>query len=168
MADAEPRLAAGEAGGRPAGTISWGQLQAISDAGIEVGAHTVTHPQLDQLGGGRLGHELADCKALLQDRLGVAVTGMSYPFGFSDRAVRAATAAAGYRYACAVANRVAGRGDDRYAIPRITISRTTSPASFCRVIRGGLPPPEYLASRTLTKGYSVIRRSRSVLNRVWQ
>ncbi len=152
-------------GGRPHGTMSWSQVEAASQAGVEIGAHSVTHPELDQLPAAGLRRELRDGKSLLEDRLGAEVTGLSYPFGYSNRAVREAAAAAGYRYACAVANRVAALDDDRLAIPRLTMARTTSLPAFERAVLGGRLPAEFLARRALTKGYSAVRRGRSALNR---
>ena len=150
---------------RPAGTMSWSQVQAAAAAGIEVGAHSAAHPQLDQLPAAALRHELRDSKSALEDRIGAVVTGLSYPFGYSNRRVRLAAAAAGYEYACAVANRIAGPGDDRYALPRLTIARTTSLAEFARVAQAGRLPAGYLARRALTLGYTAIRHGRSALCR---
>ena len=148
------------------GMLSWSQVEEIAATGVEIGAHTLTHPQLDQLSPAAMRRELLDSKHALEDRLGVDVTGLSYPFGYSSRAVRAAAAAAGYAYACAVDNRVDRESDDPFNLPRVTIGAVTSPAGFEKIMRAGPLPPEYLAYHALTRGYSVVRRAHSALNRI--
>jgi peptidoglycan/xylan/chitin deacetylase (PgdA/CDA1 family) len=147
------------------GMLSWSQIEEIAAAGIEIGAHTLTHPQLDQLGPAMLRTELQDSKHQLEDRLGMAVTGLSYPFGYSSPRVLAAAAAAGYSYACVVTNRLASESDDQLSLPRVTIGRATSLPGFARILRARRLPPEFLAYRTLTRGWSVVRQIRSALNR---
>ena len=118
--------------GAPDSMLCWSQIRESAAAGIEIGAHTHRHPQLDQLAAGALREELEDSRALLEDGLGQPVTGLAYPFGYSNTRVRAAAPAAGYEYACAVGNRFAGRQADRFALPRLTIGRHTR----CRASSG--------------------------------
>ncbi len=168
IADGSPPRAPGPGlAGKPgSGMLSWSQIEEIAAAGIEIGAHTLTHPQLDQLRPAVLRSELQDSKHLLEDRLGIAVTGLSYPFGYSSRRVRAAAAAAGYSYSCAVGNRLARESDDQFSLPRVTIGRATSLPGFARILRAGRLPPEYLAYHALTRGWSVVRQVQSALNRI--
>jgi peptidoglycan/xylan/chitin deacetylase (PgdA/CDA1 family) len=154
-----------EVGLPDAGMLSWSQIEEISAAGIEIGAHTQTHPQLDQLGPDRLRRELADSKHELEDRLGTAVTGLSYPFGYSSSRVRAAARDVGYSYALAVGNRLIRDSDDQFALPRLTMGRLTSLPDFARVSRAERLPAEYAGYRMLTEGWAVVRRARSVLRR---
>ena len=149
---------------RPARMLSWQQIAESAGAGIEIAAHSHTHPQLDQLPAVQLAAELDTSRRLLEDRLGAAVPGMAYPFGYSGAPVRRAARAAGYRYACAVANGVARPGSDRFALPRLTVRRSTRPGTFGRVVRGQQVPLIYARDRSLTKGYAVVRRTRAVLN----
>lgn len=146
------------------GMLSWSQIGEIAAAGIEIGAHTQTHPQLDQLGPQALRRELTGSKHELEDRLGRAVTGLSYPFGYSSRRVRAAAHAAGYSYALAVGNRLISGTDDQFALPRLTMGRSTGLADFARILRAGRLPAEFAAYRALTAGWSVVRRARSAVN----
>ncbi|MFZ5823322.1 MAG: polysaccharide deacetylase family protein [Bacillota bacterium] len=71
--------------GQP-GYITWQQAQAISAAGMEIGSHTVTHPDLRYLDPRRLRAELGDSRLLLEERLGVSVRFFAYPAGrYSDQ-----------------------------------------------------------------------------------
>ena len=152
---------------KPAGPpmVSWAQLSDIARAGIEVGAHSATHPQLDQLDGGRLTQELFDSKKELEDHLGVEVPGLAYPFGYSSGVVRRMAREAGYAYSYAVDNRTAAAGSDLFAIPRLTVKRSTTLAEFGRLV-GGKDTRTLRQDRLLTSGWSVVRRTRRALRHV--
>jgi peptidoglycan/xylan/chitin deacetylase (PgdA/CDA1 family) len=79
------------------------QLAEVAAAGIEVGGHTRSHPQLDQLPEPLVREELRASKRWLEDEIGLAVPGLAYPFGYSSPLVRRVAREAGYRYAHAVA-----------------------------------------------------------------
>ena len=90
--------------------LCWTQIREAVAAGMEIGAHSHTHPQLDQLKQGRLEGELATSKALLEDGISRAVPSLAYPFGYSSARVRRTVHATGYSYASAVANAVGRLG----------------------------------------------------------
>ena len=68
--------------------LNWRELAEIEQAGIEIGAHTCTHPQLDQLPESLMREELYASKSLLEDNLGLKVPGLAYPYGYSSARVR--------------------------------------------------------------------------------
>jgi peptidoglycan/xylan/chitin deacetylase (PgdA/CDA1 family) len=61
--------------------MSWSQLSATEDAGIEIGCHTMTHAFLPTLENSALQHELVDAKQLLECHLRSPVTTFAYPNG---------------------------------------------------------------------------------------
>jgi peptidoglycan/xylan/chitin deacetylase (PgdA/CDA1 family) len=91
---------------------------------VEIGAHTVTHPELARRPAEEQRRELADAKALLEQRLGRSVDGMAYPFGgktsFTQETMQICRDA-GYRYACANVPGAVSRHADPYAIPRVLV-----------------------------------------------
>jgi peptidoglycan/xylan/chitin deacetylase (PgdA/CDA1 family) len=133
------------------------QLTEAVLAGIEVGAHTRSHPQLDQLPEPLVREELCTSKRWLEDELGLAVPGLAYPFGYSSRLVRQLAREAGYRYAHAVDNRTAGADADLFRQPRLTIRRSTTMAEFRRLAYGQATL-RLREDRALTRGWSVVRR----------
>ncbi|PKK13304.1 polysaccharide deacetylase family protein [Thermomonospora sp. CIF 1] len=158
--------AGAEAAGRPLDrTLSWSQVREAAECGIEIGGHSHSHPQLDQLPDAALAHELTCSKALLEDRLGRPVTTMAYPYGYSSARVRRAVARAGYASACAVANRLPRR-EDVFATPRLTVSRGMGIDAFAKVVEGGALLRTYAFDRMLTKGYAVVRRLRYAARQV--
>jgi peptidoglycan/xylan/chitin deacetylase (PgdA/CDA1 family) len=155
------------AAGRPLDRmLTWAQVREVAAAGLEVGAHGHSHAQLDQLPDAELQAELRTSRALLEEGTGQPVRALAYPFGYSNRRVRAAVGAAGFRHAAAVANALAGLQADRLAIPRLTVRRSTTPETFERIVRGEAIGRTFLVDRALTRGWAVARRSRSLALRL--
>ena len=148
---------------RPGDMLSWGQVAEAADAGVEIGAHSCQHPQLDQLPADLLREELYASKARLEDRLGVPVPGLAYPFGYSNALVRQVARAAGYGYGYAVRNMTAGQESDLFMIPRLTVHRSTTLDQFRKMIDGHVTLA-MVKDRALTGSYTVVRRTRALLN----
>jgi peptidoglycan/xylan/chitin deacetylase (PgdA/CDA1 family) len=136
------------------------QLTEAAAAGVEIGAHTRSHPQLDRLPGQLVREELGTSKRWLEDEIGLAVPGLAYPFGYSSARVRRLAREAGYRYAHAVDNRTASSADDPFALPRLTVRRATTLPEFRR-LADGHATLRLLEDRALTRAWSVIRRVRA-------
>jgi peptidoglycan/xylan/chitin deacetylase (PgdA/CDA1 family) len=159
--DAGPRAA-----GRPLDRmLTWNQVAEVGAAGMEIGAHSHSHPELDQLARADLRREVRECKELLEDRLGRAVGTFAYPYGYSDARVRDEIQAAGYAGACAVGNALATAHGDIYVVRRLTVRRSTSPDAFDRIVRGSRISRIFMADRVMTKGWAVVRRSRFAAKR---
>jgi peptidoglycan/xylan/chitin deacetylase (PgdA/CDA1 family) len=114
--------------------LGWGELAAAADAGIEIGAHTLTHPELDRVRGAKLRTELAAPKAMLEQRLHVPVRSLAYPYGYYSRKVRDAAEDAGYDSACTVLDLVCEPGDDLFALTRLTVADTTDVRALDRLL----------------------------------
>ena len=162
IADAGRRAA----GRRPGRMLTWSQIIEAAADGIEIGAHSHRHPQLDQLGRNRLYAELTASKGLLEDALGTPVPGLAYPFGYSSARVRRAAVDAGYGYACAVGNVVAGSRGEALALPRLTVRASTGESTFGNAVHGQGIPKIYRTDHVLTKGWAVVRRTRAIVRAV--
>jgi peptidoglycan/xylan/chitin deacetylase (PgdA/CDA1 family) len=154
------RFAAGTPPGR---MLSWRQLAELSSAGVEIGAHSHSHPQLDQISKPKLRNELASSRRLLEDRLGRPVCSLAYPYGYSSKRVRAVAREIGYLQAAVVANAVATSDCDPFGVPRLTIGRSTSLAVFAQVANQQRIRLHYAPAHVLTTGWAVARRTRSAL-----
>ena len=64
--------------------------------GMEIGAHTKTHPDLRRLDHRELAIEVSECRDRLEEHCGTAVSSFCYPFGYHDHRVVEAARAAGY------------------------------------------------------------------------
>ncbi len=153
----------GTAGERPGRMLSWDQVTETAHAGIEIAAHTRWHPQLDQLPETSVRQELYTSKAWLEERLGVPVPGLAYPFGYSNATVRRVAREMGYGYGCAVRNRMASTSSDLFALERLTVRRATTLKAFRQLIHGH-DTTGLRQDRALTKGWAMVRRSRAALN----
>ena len=85
----------------PMRLLNQGGLREVSERGMEVGSHTVSHARLPGLDPQILEHEVTTCGQTLSEVLGETVDGFCYPYGDVDRAAINAVRNAGYAYACA-------------------------------------------------------------------
>jgi peptidoglycan/xylan/chitin deacetylase (PgdA/CDA1 family) len=79
-----------------------GQLAELSEAGNEIGSHSVTHPDLTTLADDELKREVQEPKSLLESIIGKEVVDFAYPFGAYDARVIDALKTGGYTYARSV------------------------------------------------------------------
>lgn len=149
-----------DTGGGPDTMLDWGQVRDLADGGVEIGGHSHSHPQLDQLDEDRLRSELIRCAEILSDQLGSRPASFAYPYGYSSRRVREAVRETGYAQALAVGNGLARRAQGPYALRRVTVRRSTTAAEFERLIQGHAVGRTFARDRALTKGYAMVRRTR--------
>lgn len=93
-------------------------LREMAAKGMEIGAHTRTHPNLATLSEDQLDDEIGGCKADLEEIVGQSVRFLAYPGGrFNDAVVRCVQRH-GFRAACSVIP--SGRNDPsaRYQLSR--------------------------------------------------
>jgi peptidoglycan/xylan/chitin deacetylase (PgdA/CDA1 family) len=109
--------------------ISRAAVRELIDAGWELGAHTMTHPDLTTLDAPALAEEVAGSRKLLRERFGVAVDAFCYPAGKYDETVIAAVDDAGYASATTVEEGLAGPGDEPFTRHRIRVNGSDSGAT---------------------------------------
>jgi Polysaccharide deacetylase len=88
---------------------SWSELKEMSDAGIEIGGHSMTHPILSRVDAESLVWEVAGPRAAFRERLGIEVRSFCYPNGQVpdvNASVIQAVKDAGYRGAVVTQRRV--------------------------------------------------------------
>ena len=83
----------------PCVLATWEECGALREAGMEVGAHTLTHPFLSTLPAAEQAVEIGGSFDLIESRLGVRPRGFAYPGGDHDTASVSATRAAGAAWA---------------------------------------------------------------------
>ena len=97
-------------------------LVELAAAGANIECHTRHHPSLPALDAATQRDETAGAKAALEDLTGGPVRLLAYPFGHHDRAVRAATADAGFTAGFSFLNGRVVPGEDIYRVPRFTMT----------------------------------------------
>lgn len=143
--------------------LDWDQVRELAAAGTEIGGHTHTHPQLDQVDDARLRFETLRCREIIAGELGAAPVSFAYPYGYSSRRVRHMVRAAGFAQALAVGNAAARRRQGPYALERVTVRRSTRIEEFERLVEGRGLARHFARDRALTKGYAVVRGTRKVM-----
>jgi peptidoglycan/xylan/chitin deacetylase (PgdA/CDA1 family) len=125
-----------------------GQLRRLAEAGVEIGAHTVTHPDLSTLSLADAVRELRESREVLESMVGQPVTTAAYPFGRYKEESLGAAREAGIRVALAEAG---GRGWERLAMSRAPIGRGESWPSFTMKASGQWPRFEGSAAGRLAR-----------------
>ncbi len=134
--------------------LKWPRILELDQAGIECGAHSHTHADLDIKAPGTVRKEITFSKELLEQKLGHEVTAFCYPFGHYDHRVRDMVKHAGFRAACAVRNALSHANDNRFSLARITINNRTSIARLADLLKG--------------KGLVLAREEEGWITRAWR
>lgn len=99
------------------------ELRRWHDAGMEIGAHTRTHPRLSQCSDAQLRDEIHGSKRDLEDCIGAPVTQFCYPYGDMDERVADLTRELGYVAATTTHRGRAVPGSNLWRLPRVQIAR---------------------------------------------
>lgn len=113
-------------GARPLRLLDAAGLRRVAEAGVEIGAHSRTHPLLTRMPDSQLAEEVAGSRREL------AAAGLppprlfAYPYGVTDERVRRAVREAGFAAAFTVDPGRMRPGDDPFRLPRIEVLRGDS------------------------------------------
>ncbi|MFH8656182.1 polysaccharide deacetylase family protein [Streptomyces afghaniensis] len=157
-----------ETGGAPDTMLDWRQVRELAESGMEIGGHSHTHPQLDQLTDEQLWFEVLCCREIIGEQLGRAPVSFAYPYGYSSRRVRRTVHQAGFAQSLAVGNALARPAQGPYALERVTVRRSTGLREFERLVDGREVAWNFARDHVLTKGYALLRRSRRLVRMVKQ
>lgn len=132
------------------------ELLAMSRAGVELGAHSVTHPDMSRLDRERCLREMVDSRDYLVELTGGPVTTFAYPFCRYGEAAREAAREAGF----AAAVTCAGRGSwNRFEMQRVLITGKDGLSTFLLKVSGRHQPLfESLPGRAVRASTRSLRR----------
>ncbi|HWP43533.1 MAG TPA: polysaccharide deacetylase family protein [Blastocatellia bacterium] len=116
--------------------MDWNQLAELATAGVEIGSHTLTHPDLRRLPAREAANEIKSSRAEIEDRLGQPVESFAYPFGAVSRDCEEIIKRE-YRAACTTTLRRA-KDDPLYSLPRVDMYYIRSRRSLERLVNGDL------------------------------
>jgi peptidoglycan/xylan/chitin deacetylase (PgdA/CDA1 family) len=105
-------------------------LQALHEGGIEIGSHTISHPQLTKVDRARVERELRDSAAEIESAGLPRPRAFAYPHGEWNHSIAALAAEAGYAAAFTIDPGVARVGNSRFELPRIEVLASDTP---CRL-----------------------------------
>ncbi|GAB2960480.1 hypothetical protein GCM10023080_020690 [Streptomyces pseudoechinosporeus] len=145
--------------------LGWEEVRELAAAGAEIGGHSHSHPQLDQLPDSELRYEVARCQEVIAEQTGSPPFSFAYPYGYCDRRVRQEVRMAGFAQSVAVGNTLASPRQGPFALRRVTVRRRTGLKEFARLVEGRAIGRTFAADRALTKGYALVRGSRQLMRK---
>jgi len=101
--------------------MNWDEAAELSRSGVEMGAHTVTHPLLTHENSATVRQEVRLSKETLEEKLTVKVRAFAYPNGDWNEKVREEVVQAEFRCAFTTRHGWHEHGGDLFAIPRVTL-----------------------------------------------
>jgi peptidoglycan/xylan/chitin deacetylase (PgdA/CDA1 family) len=116
--------------GKTSNALSWKQIKEMSDAGVDIQSHSLTHPYLtkrrhrskgDKAYSEWLVKELAESRRILEKETGRKVQFLAYPYGDYDDRVAEASAKAGYTAALTCDFGRVKKGSDPLRMKRFVI-----------------------------------------------
>lgn len=100
------------------------ELKDWTQAGMEAGSHTLTHPFLPELEPDRAAAEIRDSRDALEQVLGAPVESFCYPYGGESAALRDCVRRAGYSNATTTERGLVRPDEDLMGLPRIFVARS--------------------------------------------
>lgn len=98
--------------------MSWTELGQLAEAGIEIGAHTRSHPDLTRLAPSQVADECAGSADRIAAELGTRPGSFAYPYGLVNETV-AQVARAGFARSCTTEFRPLAAVEDPARLPRL-------------------------------------------------
>lgn len=102
--------------------LSWDDVKAMYEFGIDFGSHTVTHPILKNMSLRNIKHEIVWSKKTIENRLGQPVYSFSYPNGKVndfDNQISSVVKNAGFKCAVTTIQRAVSPKSDLYKLGRL-------------------------------------------------
>lgn len=123
--------------------LTWSEVRELVRAGMTIGSHTITHPQLYRCCRKQIVQEICHSKYLLENRLGRAIESFSYPYALPQANrnflcdVSQIVRAAGYSHS--VSSRIgrARPGGNSHLLPRLPVSERDDLRLFAAKLSGG-------------------------------
>jgi peptidoglycan/xylan/chitin deacetylase (PgdA/CDA1 family) len=142
--------------GEPLRLLDAEALRGLGRLGIEVGAHSLSHPRLTEIDPARLTAEIAGSRERLQAAGLPAPRAFAYPYGASNPAVAAAVRDAGFLAGFSTESGMVSSASDRYRLPRMELRRGDTGTRFRLRVASAQAPA--FARRAIRARASLARR----------
>ena len=114
------------------GFLTSAQVRELHCSGMQIGSHSMSHPDFRKLTVAQQNGELVESRKILEDLTGAEITSFAFPYGFKNKPAITAVLAAGYRYCCTSAHGVLSC--PAMVMPRNSIHSGMSTAEVRRVL----------------------------------
>ena len=126
----------GRISGSDVSFLSWAQLKALEQNGVQIGSHTVSHAELPRLTDPAALQELIQSRLALERHLGHPVQWFAYPAGRFDERTEALVRQAGYVLAVTTEPGSGQRAQQPFALHRYEVLDTTGVRGLAALLRG--------------------------------
>lgn len=116
--------------------LRWEQVEEMARHGVDLGAHTLTHPNLTTLDDESLRHEVAESGRQIRERTGFEPRTFCYPRGDFDARVKDAVREAGYELACTTMPGCVTRDTHPFSLRRTFIANDDTLRDFRHKLDG--------------------------------
>ncbi len=137
--------------------LTWRQVKEMQAAGVCFGGHTMTHPRLSELERERALEEIGDCKAILEEKLGIPINWFAYPYGNLKEETPGLVKEAGYSHACSTRSGFNQLDADPFLLRRLEVYGTDPAWKVLQKLRFGtnkaswLAPARYYMTRVMAR-----------------
>jgi peptidoglycan/xylan/chitin deacetylase (PgdA/CDA1 family) len=111
-------------GGAAVPLMGWDDLRRLRDEGVEIGSHSVTHPDLTTLSHADVVREATRSQVSIVRELGQAALSFAYPYGATDEFVAHLVGSCGYVFGLSCRSGQAGHKDRLLDLPRVEVVGT--------------------------------------------
>ncbi len=146
----------------PARMLASTDLAGLAAAGVEIGAHSHTHRQLDLLPGPAAAAELSRSARVLASALGQPVRSFAYPHGYWRAEVRRLVGEAGFDSACGVGEALSSARDHPLSLPRLMVRAGMGAGTIAAWLDGTAARTLPRRQRVLAFGWRQYRRARQL------
>lgn len=118
--------------------LTWDQVKTLREKGIEIGAHTCTHPLLSLIKSEKVAEELELCKQELEGNLGEPIPIFAYPGGDFNSEIVTQVGRAGYKIGMTTIPGINRANTNPLLLNRTEVSKSDSLFLFKMKIKGHL------------------------------
>jgi peptidoglycan/xylan/chitin deacetylase (PgdA/CDA1 family) len=137
--------------------MTWSEVREIHAHGIQIGSHTVNHPELYKLSPNQVEYEVRQSKETIENELGEAIQSFAYPYAFPEddkkftSHLRELLQTHGYENGVCTIIGTARPDDDWFFMPRLPVNSFDDLRFLEAKLEGGydwLHKPQYLFKMT--------------------
>jgi peptidoglycan/xylan/chitin deacetylase (PgdA/CDA1 family)/glycosyltransferase involved in cell wall biosynthesis len=125
--------------GEPAPLVSWEDVRALQEAGIEFGCHSSVHRPMTGMRLAELAEDTVRARAILEEGLATSVKTLAYPYGAENEFVRRVLEDLGFQAAVSCEPGISRLGDNPLRLPRVQVSGGCKPERLLALIDHASP-----------------------------
>lgn len=142
------------------------ELRQLVEQGIEIGGHSMTHPELDILSPHEAQYEISASKTELEKMIGQPVRTFAYPHGYASQRTRSLARGAGYDSAVRVCHALSMPQENLFGLSRLIITEEYDEARLLGLLQGNGVSVAPAQKRFVAVCWRLVRRLRKWKSRL--